>query len=252
MAHTPSLEEPEWLSPHYNELPGAGPRSRSASRRAVMLRRVNTIHPPDYWCCCVTDASFRRRKRTRRCCIAPRSDRRSHHRRRCHRAGLRRGTAGGGARSEGGRVRNHRLRQLARQLRHDHAQPRHAAGRAGHHRPCAALDAEPRRAALHHTALRSGAVVVAAALRRALQSQRLVAGRRGQDGDPGSLAAGIAGLDQPTSAGLRVRCVRHGSCLPQREVAGWIRRGLARAGRIRHRLRAHRWCRLSTPGTGVA
>ena len=25
MAHTPSLEEPEWLSPHYNELPGAGP-----------------------------------------------------------------------------------------------------------------------------------------------------------------------------------------------------------------------------------
>ena len=53
------------------------------------------------------------------------------------------------------RCRSHRRRQFARQLRHHHAEPRAAAGRAGRGAQGAALDVDPGCAAVRAAALRS-------------------------------------------------------------------------------------------------
>ena len=66
-------------------------------------------------------------------------------------------------------------RGLAWQLRHADAQPRAAAGRAGHGRARPALDAYPGCAAVPEAATGPGAVALAGALRRALQHEVLAA-----------------------------------------------------------------------------
>ena len=174
--------------------------------------------------------AVRSRARPRRSCVGRWPGGYRDHRRWRHRAGMRAGAARRRTRRRRARGRDCGLRQFARQLRNNHAQPCASARRARDDRARAALDADSGRAAIPEAALRSAAVVLARQVRRALQPARLVAWGDREAVAAGSIPAGDAGMDRPASDRMRVPALGHAACLPRCARAGRLRRGTPRTG----------------------